>query len=110
MTTNNNDLAILQSLKAQLVNSFGLVVNAHSSVEELYQEIIRNLTERIKHFIRTDIDKLLQALYRIDIDDKLSDQAFELGEINQVSKRLAELIVQRQLQKLHYSHQFKQNK
>jgi len=57
-----------------------------------------------------NLDKLLQALYRIDIDDKLSDQAFELGEINQVARRLAELIVERQLQKLQYSHQFKHNK
>jgi hypothetical protein len=61
------------------------------------------LAERIKYFIRTDIDKLLQALYRIDINDKLSDEAFNLGEINKVSEKLAELIILRQLKKLEYS-------
>lgn len=61
------------------------------------------LSERIKFFIRTDMDKLLQALYRIDVNDSLSDQAFNLGEINKVSEKLAELIILRQLKKLEYS-------
>lgn len=64
------------------------------------------LAERIKFFIRTDIDKLMQALYRIDVDDKLSDQAFNLGEINQISDKLAELIIVRQLQKIDYARKF----
>jgi len=67
------------------------------------------LAERIKFFIRTDIDKLMQALYRIDVDDKLSDQAFNLGEINQIADKLAELIIMRQLQKIDYARKFNKN-
>lgn len=64
------------------------------------------LSERIKFFIRTDIDKLMQVLYRIDVDDAMSSKAFDLGEIGRVSDELARLIISRQLQKLEYSRKF----
>jgi hypothetical protein len=74
-----------------------------------YKKLHMALSERIKYFIRTDLDKLLQALYRIDINDKLSDEAFNLGEINKVSEKLAELIILRQLKKLEYSKNYNRN-
>jgi hypothetical protein len=52
------------------------------------------------------MDRLLQALYRIDVNDRETDRAFALGEIRQVCDRLAELVIQRQLQKLEYSREF----
>ena len=48
----------------------------------------------------------MQALYRIDVDDSASNEAFDLGEINKVSERLAELIISRQLKKIEYSRNF----
>ena len=74
-----------------------------------YKHLQMALGERIKFFIRTDMDKLLQALYRIDVNDKLSSQAFDLGEINKVSEKLAALIILRQIQKIEYGKKFKQN-
>ena len=74
-----------------------------------YKHLQMALSERIKFFIRTDLDKLLQALYRIDINDELSDEAFNLGEINKVSEKLAELIILRQLKKLEYSKNYNRN-
>jgi hypothetical protein len=74
-----------------------------------YKYLQKALAERIKHFIRTDIDKLLQALYRIDINDELSDEAFNLGEIGKVSEKLAELIILRQIKKIEYSKNYKKD-
>ena len=59
--------------------------------------------------INVDMDKLLQALYRIDVNDRETDRAFALGEINEVSLKLADLIIRRQLQKLDYSREFYRN-
>lgn len=64
------------------------------------------LALRIKFLINTDMDKLLQALYRIDVNDRETDRAFSLGEVQAVSEKLAELVIRRQLQKLDYSRHF----
>lgn len=93
-------------LKDHLENNFSFDLsefNNHLDSESAYLKYLQEqLALRIKFLIRTDLDKLLQALYRIDVDDSLSDQAFDLGEINQVSSKLAELIILRQLKKLEY--------
>lgn len=52
------------------------------------------------------MDKLLQALYRIDVNDRETDRAFALGEIKAISAKIAELVIRRQLQKLDYSREF----
>ncbi|MCO4756226.1 MAG: hypothetical protein KC478_17215 [Bacteriovoracaceae bacterium] len=78
--------------------------------ESAYLEYIqKQLAMRVKFFIQTDMDKLLQALYRIDVNDRETDQAFSLGEINAVSEKIAQLILKRQLQKLDYSKEFYKN-
>lgn len=64
------------------------------------------LSERIVFLINTDMDKLLQALYRIDVNDRETDRAFALGEIKLVAERIAELVIRRQLRKLEYSRHF----
>lgn len=97
-------------LKEKLENGFNLDLTEYKQYLEtdsaFFKFLQEKLSARIKFFIRTDLDKLLQALYRIDIDDRLSDEAFDLGEINQVSSKLAELIIIRQLQKLNYAQNF----
>ena len=60
--------------------------------------------------IQVDIERLLQILYRIDIHQQDSDEAFDLGEINLISKALAQKIVARQLKKWDYSQKFNQKK
>lgn len=100
-----------EELYSILQNTFGLVCSENElDSESAYLEHLKmKLAERIKFFIRTDLDKLLQALYRIDIDDSLSSQAFDLGEINKISHKLAELIIVRQLKKIDYARDFKKD-
>ena len=53
------------------------------------------------------MDKLFQILYQIDVKDYLVDQAFELGEVKKVSEELAKLILEREIQKLKYQAEHK---
>jgi hypothetical protein len=101
MTINSELLRIID-------NNFSVGINSSQldSESEFLKHLQLKLAERIKFFIRTDMDKLLQALYRIDIDDALSTKAFDQGEIGLVSSELAHLIITRQLQKLEYSRKF----
>ena len=91
-----------------LQNNFGIICSdTHLDSESAFLNHLKlKLSERIKFFIRTDIDKLMQALYRIDVDDSASNHAFDLGEINKISDCLADLIIKRQLKKIEYAKDF----
>lgn len=107
MSNNSELVRILASNFNFDLSKLSMDVDSESA---FLKELQMKLAERIKFFIRTDLDKLLQALYRIDINDKESDKAFNLGEINEVSSKLAELIIVRQLQKIEYSNNFNKNR
>lgn len=72
------------------------------SESAFYREVIEKLAIRIRSYIERDVDKLFQVLYQIDVKDYLIDQAFNLGEVQKVSEKIAELILDREIQKLKY--------
>ena len=88
--------------------NFDLSLDGHAldSNSAFFEYLKKQLSERIKFLINTDMDKLLQALYRIDVNDRETDRAFALGEIQAVSDRLAELVIRRQMRKLEYAREF----
>ena len=91
-----------------LTNNFSLEVNSHEMKDgsDYLEHIQRVLATKIEFMINTDLERLLQILYRVDVDQRLTDQAFDLGEIKKVSFKLAELIIRRQLKKIEYSRKF----
>ena len=91
-----------------LINNFGLTFNSSEldSESEYFKKLQGLLAQRIELMIRTDLDKLLQILYRIDVPQKDSDDAFDLGEVKKISMHLAEKIINRQLQKVDYAKKF----
>ena len=95
-----------------IANNFGLTqVNTELDTESAYlKELQKKLSERIEYFIKTDLDKLLQILYRIDVDQRVTDEAFNLGEVKKISFVLAEKIIVRQLQKIDYARKFYKKK
>ncbi len=97
-----------KDLEQILVNNFGLKINEHLPDDEsqFLNELKGALAIRIEFLINRDLDKLLQILYRIDIAQSDTDQAFNLGEVKKISRRLAEKIIIRQLQKIDYSRKF----
>jgi hypothetical protein len=66
------------------------------------------LAAKIERLIQTDVERLLQILYQVDIDQAQTDQAFDLGEVKKISMDLAEKIIRRQLQKIDYARKFYQ--
>lgn len=97
-----------KELEEILKTSFGITKfgNEVDSESDYFKRIQELLAQRIQFFIRTDMDRLLQILYQIDIPQSDSDQAFDLGEIKKISLKLAEKIINRQLQKIDYAREF----
>ncbi|MBD64320.1 MAG: hypothetical protein CME62_03885 [Halobacteriovoraceae bacterium] len=91
-----------------LGRNFGLQkFNSHvDSESEFFKQLQLILSERITFLINSDMDRLLHLLYKIDVNQVACDQAFQLGEIHKISMKLAELIINRQLQKIDYAREF----
>ena len=98
----NKDLELFLGQHFSL-SQFGNLPDAES---EYLKHVQRLLSHRIKIMIESDMDKLLQILYRIDVGQNETDKAFELGEIHKVSMKLAEEIIKRQLKKIEYARKF----
>ncbi len=99
---------MIDDLKDFLDRNFQLTtIEVQKEIEDPVRRLKIALSSRIKYFIRFDLDKLLQALYRIDIKDADSDAAFDLGDIDKISMALSDLIIKRQIQKIEYSKNYR---
>ncbi|MCT4642664.1 MAG: hypothetical protein N4A33_10260 [Bacteriovoracaceae bacterium] len=87
---------------AQFLERYFGLAKSSNHLELSYEHLHKVLTDRIIYLIRVDIDKLLQALYRIDVAQKYTDEAFSKGEVGLVASSLSEHIIKRQLKKLDY--------
>lgn len=61
------------------------------------QELKRLLAQRIAHMLDSDFELLMQIFYRIDLKEQSVKEAIALAE--SPSMRLAELVLERELQK-----------
>src|SRR5262245_66275759 len=92
---NNNNTAILLQQLAMLKEN-------DSSIETVRQNISTHVNDLINH----DFEKLVQLLYRLDIDEmKLKKALNEHGE-KKAGDLIADLIIERQLQKIKSRQQF----
>lgn len=71
-------------------------------------EIRSVLTDRINYLITHDFNKLLAILYRIDINEKLLRTKLETEE-RDAGAVIAEMIIERQIQKLKTKQEFQPN-
>jgi len=60
-----------------------------------YDRILEQLTKQVSQLLNHDFQALLNALYRIDVDERLFGQALELSAPEDVSIRIAQLILDR---------------
>ena len=93
----NNDLIndINQSLEISLP----------SSVSE--EEFRKRLTSHINHLINHDFEKLVFYLYRIDVNENKMRDLLEKREGENAAELIANLIIERQLQKIESRKKFK---
>jgi len=64
-------------------------------------ELHRYLTLAIRELLDTGFNKLLNALYRIDVSEKKVTEAIHLEAPDKISSKLATLVIERELQKVY---------
>lgn len=81
-----------------------ILLPAKMSLEELQQR----LAEHINELIKTDFHKLIALLYRIDVSEPKLKQLLQQQPGKDTGDLIAELIIERQLQKIKSRKQFSQ--
>jgi hypothetical protein len=62
-------------------------------------ELQHKVALAVQHLLQTDLNRLLNILYRIDVDEQQVKQAMLLPSEPEVADRIAQLIIKRELQK-----------
>ncbi len=80
-------------------------------------EGIDDLTQLKKHLIRkitqlmdSDYEKLINILYRIDINEKKLNELFGSKNREHIPDRLADLIIERQLEKINFRNMYRKER
>jgi len=91
MQSSEENIPLLQQ---ELSKDFNLPVTNNK------QQLIDALGEGINHLIQADFTRLINILYRIDISEKTLRETLENQADKDAGMLIAELIIERQLQKL----------
>ena len=74
------------------------------------EEFRKYLTEKLKYLLDEKFDTLVNILYRIDISEKKLSQLFSGNNRDSIPASLAEMIIERQLEKLRLRKLYKEGK
>ncbi|MBN8673064.1 MAG: hypothetical protein J0L56_02955 [Chitinophagales bacterium] len=85
-------------------NSMEIALPEQLSMEELREK----LTAHINHLINHDFEKLVFYLYRIDINEAKMKQLLDRQQGEHAAALIADLIIERQLQKNKSRREFRQ--
>ncbi len=94
----------IQSLVILVNKDFSLELSHKLSLAALKEQ----LTEYINHLINHNFEKLVYYLYRIDVNEHKIKQLMQQQGGENAAETIAQLIIDRQLQKIESRRQFKQ--
>ena len=72
------------------------------SVSENYtlDDLKKALSIRILDLLDKNLERLLSMLYRVDLNQKKLDEIFETGSKDEIAMKIAESVIDRQLEKI----------
>jgi hypothetical protein len=93
----NNDLT---ELRGVIVRDLHLEKEEEMLTSENFEILRQKLIEVINLLLHTDYHRLLNAMYRLDINEKLFREAFSGMHSPNVAARLADLVIEREKEKI----------
>lgn len=94
------DAKQVNELKDELIASWKITMpddHAISNSEQIFEALHRRIAELLCH----DMQRLLTAIYRLDVSERNFDAAMSLSTTEEVARALARSVLERELQRLH---------
>jgi len=92
----------VNNLVTVINNSLGIELNENISLDQLKDLLAGHINDLIEH----NFNKLISILYRIDINESRLKQLLAENSAQDAGRIIAELVIQRQLQKIAYRERF----
>lgn len=102
-------LALQKSIEKDFVDSSFKTLIPSNEFERL-EEFKKYLTGRLKDLYEHNYEILLNILYRIDVSEKKLSELFGGKNREDIPSKLADLIIERQLQKIRFRKQYREGK
>ena len=64
------------------------------------EELKEKLEKIVAYFLDNDFERLLNAMYRLDINEEKFKMAISGSDVNTMSQKIVELIISREIQKM----------
>jgi hypothetical protein len=96
-----------RELKDLIVRDLELQKEEDILTEDNQDEILKRLTEIINRMLAKDYHRLVNAMYRLDINEKLFREAISGMHSPNVASRLAELVLNREKEKIEMRKKYK---
>lgn len=77
---------------------------------ERFEEFRNYLIVKLKEMYEHNYELLLNTLYRIDVSETKLSELFSSKHGDNITERLADLIIERQLQKIRFRQQYREGK
>jgi len=75
---------------------------------ERLEEFRKYLTEKMKDMLDKNYNSLINTLYRIDISEKKVSELFSSKNKELIPEKLADLIIERQIEKIHFRKRYRE--
>lgn len=93
----------LSELAAMLARNWGMEFN--DSFE--WGELESLLAGRLGELIRSDFERLVQAMYRMDVDEGKFAVAMACSSVNEQASALSKVVLERELQRLAFRKKYR---
>ncbi len=99
--TTKNTLSIVQKL---VIKDLQMAETDIEFVQntEAWEELHCKLSFVIRHLLQHDFERLLQAMYRIDVSEIKFREAMQNPDLNSVANQITDLVLQRESEKAYF--------
>jgi hypothetical protein len=102
----------IDEIEKQVIESFGIdpgLLPVAGSEDEKFKAFRDLLRRRIEELAERDMEKLMWVLYRIDVSERKLYETMKQASPENFSSAIADLIIERQIQKINTRKQFGEN-
>ena len=92
---------------SDVFNRFGLDLPLSPTDVEDLNQLKAYLTDKLKNMLDNNFNLLVNTLYRIDVNEEKLNELFGSKNRAPIPPALADLIIERQLQKIHFRKKYK---
>lgn len=88
----------IPELSKALAAKWDMEINEDSTLRGLEEILAKRLAELLDH----DFERLVQAMYRLDVDESKFELAISRSSVKERATALAQLVLQREIQRLEF--------